>query len=177
MRYALVDASGLVQNVIEWDGNTEHWAPPSGLTAYQSDLASVGYTRQGDGTFLPPPPPPAPPPTAASVIIERQRRLSLGFDYDFEDGRGVHHIGTSNQDMQGWDEVSKASQAAIALGFPSTPLTIVTETGSVTVTALEWQQILLAASQARQPIWAASFALQAMTPIPDDYTSDTYWSA
>jgi len=113
----------------------------------------------------------------ADVITERERRLSLGFDYDFGDSRGVHRIGTTDQDMKGWDEVSKASQAAIALGFPSAPIGIVTNTGPTTVTALEWQQILLAASQARQPIWAASFALQAMNPIPSDYTSDAYWSA
>jgi len=111
------------------------------------------------------------------VVQERERRLSLGFDYDFGDARGVHRIGTNEQDMKGWDEVSKASQAAIAVGMPTAPMHIVTETGPATVTALEWQQILLAASVARQPIWAASFALQAMAPIPADYTSDTYWSA
>lgn len=116
-------------------------------------------------------------PSAPQVVAECERRLSAGFSYDFGDSRGVHQIGTTDADMKGWDEVSKASQAAIAVGMPTAPMHIVTETGPVTITALEWQQILLAATVARQPIWAASFALQAMSPIPDDYTSDAYWSA
>ena len=34
----------------------------------------------------------APYPKASDVIAERERRLALGFDYDFGDERGVHHI-------------------------------------------------------------------------------------
>lgn len=109
------------------------------------------------------------------VVAERERRLSLGFDYDFGDARGAHHIGTTDADMKGWDEVTMASQAAIALGLPETPISIVTDTGAVNITAQEWQKILLSASQHRQPIWAASFALQAMNPIPVDYNNDIYW--
>ena len=110
------------------------------------------------------------------VIAERERRLALGFDYDFGDGRGIHNIGTTTQDMKGWDEVTKATQALCALGYGSAPVTIVTNTGPATITAMEWQQILVAATQFRQPLWAASFALQAMDPIPDDYTNDIYWT-
>lgn len=116
-------------------------------------------------------------PGEQQVIAERERRLSAGFPYDFGDARGIHYIATSEQDMKGWGEITMASQAAIALGLSTAPINIVTNTGPVTVTALEWQQILLAATAVRQPIWAASFGLQAMTPIPDDYTSDAYWSA
>lgn len=111
----------------------------------------------------------------ADVIAERERRLAMGVDYDFVDARGVHHIGTTPQDMIGWDEVSKLAQAAINLGAGSTPINLVTDTGPVVVTAIEWQQILVAAGQARQPIWAASFVLQEMSPIPDDFKSDGYW--
>lgn len=113
--------------------------------------------------------------TAHGIMMERARRLALGFGFDFQDGRGVHHIGTTDADLKGWDEVSKIAAAAIAVGQPSTPLAIVTNTGPVTVTALEWQSILLAAGAFRQPIWAASFVLQAMDPIPGDYTDDAYW--
>lgn len=110
-----------------------------------------------------------------AIVGERQKRLARGFDYDFGDARGVHRIGTSDTDMKGWDEVSKASQAACLCGLPQTPLNIVTNSGPVTVTAIEWQQILLAAAQFRQPIWTASFALQGMSPIPANYADDTYW--
>lgn len=119
----------------------------------------------------------APPVSVDQVVAERTRRLALGFDYDFGDERGVHRIGTTEADLAGWDEVSKAAQAAINLGAPSTQITVVTDTGPATVTAMEWQMILAAAGQARQPIWAASFVLQAMNPIPADYADDAYWPA
>lgn len=116
-----------------------------------------------------------PAPMARDVLAERARRLSLGFDFDFGDARGLHHIGTTEADMRGWDEVSKLASALIALNDTETTITIVTNTGAADVTALEWQTILVAAAQFRQPIWAASFALQAADPIPADFTDDKYW--
>ena len=115
-------------------------------------------------------------PTIADVEKERERRLSLGFNYNFGDARGVHHIGTTAKDMKGWDEVSAASQALVAIGQPSTQIDVVTNTGSASVTALEWQMVLIAAAAARQPIWAKSFELEAMSPIPADFAADSYWS-
>lgn len=109
------------------------------------------------------------------VAKERERRLRLGFSYDFGDARGVHQIATTDEDMRGWDEVTKAAQAAINAGAPATTINIVTDTGPATVTATEWQSILLAAGAARQPIWAASFAIQALDPIPADYDDDARW--
>jgi hypothetical protein len=118
-----------------------------------------------------------PPRTLASsdVITERQRRLSAGFDHDFTDARGVHTIGTTDADMNGWDEVSKAASALVALGLPDQAISIVTDTGPCDVTAIEWQSVLVGAMQFRQPIFAASFALQASDPIPQDYTDDVNW--
>lgn len=114
--------------------------------------------------------------TANDVQAERERRLSAGFDYDFGDGRGVHRIGTTPADMQGWDEVTKVANAALMLSQAIT-IDVVTDTGPVAVTPTEWQQILLAATTFRQPIWHGSFALQAMDPIPADYkTNDAYWT-
>jgi hypothetical protein len=111
-----------------------------------------------------------------NVIAERERRLALGFDYDFGDARGVHHIGTTPADMAGWDEVSKAATALVGLGQGSQTINVVTDTGPVVVTASEWLQILVAATIARQPIWAASFAIQAMDPIPVDYADNSRWT-
>lgn len=127
-----------------------------------------------------PAPPDAPPsvftPQPYHVHVERDRRLSLGFDYDFGDGRGVHRIGTSEGDTRGWQEVSTASAAAIAIGQGEFALTIMTDTGPAEITALEWQAILLAAAAFRQPIWQASFALERSDPIPTDFADDQYWS-
>ena len=119
----------------------------------------------------------APAPSAEDVLRERARRLAAGFDHDFGDSRGVHRIGTTELDMRGWDEVTKVAGAAIALGQTDKSIDIVTDTGPVTVTALEWQELLLAAYDFRQPIWEASFALQVMSPIPADYCEDVRWPA
>lgn len=55
-RYALVDSSGVVDNVVMWDGG-EDWAPPQGFTTVQSDIAAIGWTY-ANGTFSAPEPQP-----------------------------------------------------------------------------------------------------------------------
>ena len=95
----------------------------------------------------------------SQVYSLREQHLAAGFDYDFGDVRGAHHIGTTASDMVGWDEVTQGAAALAALGQGSTSFTILTETGPVTVTALEWQAILAHATGVRQPIWHHSFAL------------------
>ena len=110
------------------------------------------------------------------VIAERYRRLSLGLDYDFGDSRGVHRISTTEDDHKGWDKVAKLASAALFAGLPGTLIDIETDTGAVQVTAAEWQQITLAVALWEQPIWHYSFALQAMNPIPENYTDEVYWS-
>lgn len=112
----------------------------------------------------------------AQVIAERERRLSLGFDYNFGDARGVHRIGTAKRDLEGWDEVSKYAGALIDAGQTSTTINIATDTGPCVVTPIEWRAIEIASAQYRQPIWAKSFALMASNPIPADYTNDSYWT-
>lgn len=116
-----------------------------------------------------------PPPTPADIAAERERRLQAGFDFDFADARGTHRIGTTAEDMRGWDEVTKGAAAFVALGGGATEFTILTDTGPVVVTALEWQAVLAEATAVRQPIYAASFALQAMEPIPADFADDRWW--
>ncbi|MGB5903822.1 MAG: hypothetical protein WBH00_13320 [Xanthobacteraceae bacterium] len=111
----------------------------------------------------------------AAIVTERERRLAVGFDYDFGEARGVHRIATAEQDMRGWDEVTKVANAMLALGDTTSTIGIVTETGPAAVTAIEWQHVLVAAGTFRQPIWTASFALQAMDPIPTDVTDNQYW--
>lgn len=111
----------------------------------------------------------------ALIVAERERRLAVGFDYDFGDARGIHRIATAEQDMRGWDEVTKVANAMLALGDTTSTIGIVTETGPTAVTAVEWQHVLVAAGAFRQPIWSASFVLQAMDPIPADVTDSQYW--
>lgn len=120
--------------------------------------------------------PPAPAATVADLATERDRRLALGFHYDFTDERGVHLIATAPADMRKWmDEVNPLAQALVNAGQPAGQISIVTETGPVTITAAEWQSILLAAGQWRQPIYAAYFALKALDPIPSDFADNAHW--
>lgn len=116
------------------------------------------------------------PVSVGRIVTERDRRLSLGFDYDFGDDRGTHHFGTTPDDMKGWDEVTTLAAAMIAAGQEADTITILTDTAPAVVTAAEWQDVLLAAGAFRQPIWQASFAIAAMDPIPQDFTDDSYWS-
>lgn len=112
--------------------------------------------------------------TEQDVINERERRLSAGFDYVFANG-GKHRVGTTEQDLKGWDEVTKVAQAAINLGNPGMVINIVTDDGPVATNPMEWQQVLFSAAAFRQPIFAASFRLQAMNPIPTDYKDAKHW--
>ena len=114
--------------------------------------------------------------SVAEVVTERKRRLAQGFDYNFGDARGVHRIGTTEADLAGWDEVSKYAGALIDAGQTSTQINIATDTGPCVVTPIEWRAIEIASAQFRQPLWAASFALMAMNPIPADYANDSHWS-
>lgn len=115
--------------------------------------------------------------TFMDVARERDRRLSLGFNYDFGDARGIHRIGTTRKDIVGWSEVSTYAGALIDSGDTTTTIMIVTDTGPCAVTAPEWRAIEIAAAAYRQPIWAGSFVLQSASPTPADYaTNDSYWT-
>lgn len=116
-------------------------------------------------------------PTTAMLSEEVDRRLSLGFAYDFGDERGIHRFGTTPKDMERWmQEVTPLAQAAVNMGDPGREIAIKTETGPTTVTASEWWLVLSAAADWRQPIYAAYFSLKALPQIPADYASNpSYW--
>lgn len=111
----------------------------------------------------------------AEVWAEKDTRWARGFDYPFPDARGTHRIATAPKDLEDWNKVSVAAQALINLGQPNATIDILTETGPVTVTALEWQRVLLATAQFMQPIFAAAALLAAMDPIPTNYADDQHW--
>lgn len=52
-RYALVQADGLVANVVEWDG-VEPWTPPEDLTPVEATAEVCPGWRLDDGDWLPP---------------------------------------------------------------------------------------------------------------------------
>jgi len=143
------------------------WRVSFGPSVSEADAASYLAAIRAHDFFA---------PTADDVQAERKRRLALGFSYDFGDARGVHKIGTTPADMEGWRDVIDYANALIDSGDTTTQITIVTDTGTTAVTAPEWQIIMLTAASVRQKIWAASFALQALQPIPGNYADDSHWS-
>jgi hypothetical protein len=116
---------------------------------------------------------------ADDVAQERNRRMAKGFAYTFADSRGTVWIGTTPEDMVGWDRVTKLKDALYQLGDSLTRIKIAVEGGRIIeVTGPEWNAILLyEAAMFEQPLWQASFTLQAMQPIPADYTDNKYWPA
>jgi hypothetical protein len=149
--------------------NAEYDPRNQRLGPQQTRIDAVAYVKYKEAETL------SKEEMVTKVIDERKRRLAEGFYYDFDDARGVHLIDTTEQDLIGWDEVTKAATSFAALGQTTQQINIVTNTGPVTVTATEWLQIIVAATEFRQPIWAASFALQEMETIPADYADDKWW--
>ena len=76
MTYAIIDATGLVINIIEWDGKPP-WQPPEGCIAIKlTGGAGIGWTY-ANGEFTPPPEPPAPPePTDPPSELSPAKKLA-----------------------------------------------------------------------------------------------------
>lgn len=166
--------------MLEFISNSEAWtgqkiggvSHPRSIETKWSDaeLAAIGLRKRVE------PDPGTTPPSVEDVALERDRRLAMGFAYDFQDGRGVHQFATTVEDWKGWDKVDKLSNALQNVGNTTQTIDILTETGPAAITAVEWSQIIIAAGVWEQVIWQKSFVLQAMDPIPADYTDDSHWS-
>lgn len=51
-RYALIDESGAVVNVIELEADSD-WQPPEGMMVVQSDIADIGWRLDEKGELAP----------------------------------------------------------------------------------------------------------------------------
>lgn len=111
-----------------------------------------------------------PAPTNDDVNAERQRRIVGGAVFN-----GIHVTGR-DQDIVNLTNLALAAQVRIA-GGDTTTLTTYRDGGNVDhdLTPSEvldlWQQ----ASARVSAIYAASWALKAMEPIPADFANDSYW--
>jgi hypothetical protein len=78
MRYAIIDSTNHVVNVVDWDGSAS-WTAPDGQTAIQSDTAQIGWTY-ANGTFTDPTPPyvPTQQETIDAISYVIQQSLDAG---------------------------------------------------------------------------------------------------
>lgn len=108
--------------------------------------------------------------TSAQVNAERQRRIVAGKVID-----GVHVTGTDD-DARNLMSLALGAQMRLATGDNET-LTTFRDGGNIDhdLTPAQllslWQQSASYVSD----LYAASWALKAMEPIPADFTNDSYW--
>lgn len=115
--------------------------------------------------------------TTELLQAELNRRLCLGFDFDFGDERGCHHFDTSPNDMKRWsEEVSLYAQAVMNSCEPNRKIEIKSNSGTVAITAAEWWEIVKTAASWRQPLYLSYFEMKAMNPIPPDFELNARWS-
>jgi hypothetical protein len=74
-RYAVIDSSSVVTNIVIWDG-TSIWEAPDGCTAVLSDDAGIGFTYK-NGVFTPNTPVEIPEPSVEQQISDLKQQLDL----------------------------------------------------------------------------------------------------
>jgi len=171
--WAVVDPSNAIITNVEHDPS--RLVPNNrivlGIDADPSDIVERSLFKDGKISAAP-----TPPPSDADIVRELDRRLAKGFDFNFGDDRGIHRIGTTEADMERWTkEVTPLATALLNLSQPDGKIAIRTDTGPVSVSAREWQTILLTAGTVRQPLYQAFFAIKSLSPYPADFAADFRW--
>lgn len=155
-RYAVI-VDGIVDNVIV----AETPLAPNHILC--SDDIEIGFLYDGTD-FSEPAPAPEPSRSETELIdyVEKRRKAktSIGYNYDFGDARGVHTIGTTVKDRDGWDEVWRLSDSLIKKNQGTATLKIRTDTGETTITASEWPDIQAAGTLYFQPVYDASWTIK-----------------
>lgn len=151
---------------VEYDHPDLGWIPftadPDGLLLEQEiyDLAQQGEVASYQGETV----------SSGQVNLERQRRIAVGKVID-----GVHVTG-SDEDARNLMSLALGAQMRLAAGDTET-VTTFRDGGNfdhdLTPAQLLslWQQSAAYVSD----LYAASWALKAMEPIPADYANDSYW--
>jgi Domain of unknown function (DUF4376) len=104
------------------------------------------------------------------VNLERQRRIAAGGVIN-----GVHVTG-SDEDARNLMSLALAAQMRIAAGDTAT-ITIYRDGNNVDheLTPAQMLNIWQQSAEYVSALYAASWALKAMDPIPEDYVADQYW--
>lgn len=172
MNYAKI-INGVVANVAVFDAAMPAgWADPAD-TWVQSDVAGPGWAY-GNGVFTAPPVPAPPPPTNVSIDAERDRRRSLAISVTTSP-TGTFQI---NMDDTSQQNIAGLATAGIVLGNAApTQATAFRDLANVTHNLLPSELVSMGLQVMAHigALYAKSWALKAMSPIPADFTADHYW--
>jgi hypothetical protein len=173
MNYCKIE-NGVVTNISHWESPMPPgWAAP-GDTWVQSDVAGPGWTY-ANGVFTAPPVPAAPPPTNLSVDAERDRRRNLPISITTSP-TGAFQI---NMDDISQQNIAGLATAGIVLNSAApAQTTAFRDIANVTHNLLPSELVSMGLQVMAHigALYAKSWALKAMSPIPVDYAADHYWS-
>lgn len=167
MKYVLVQNGVVVQ--VQYTFETGFIAAPDDVYA--------GYLYS-DGVFSPPPPPPIEP---YQVDMERDRRLGIGFMFN---GKLIDSSDSSRASITEFAtlafmaKLNGAATGSYRWGNPDNDFTWITADNSLMpLDANGMVSLSIAASSNKSNLVLSARALKAMSTIPQDYTSDKWWTA
>jgi alkanesulfonate monooxygenase SsuD/methylene tetrahydromethanopterin reductase-like flavin-dependent oxidoreductase (luciferase family) len=164
-------ANGAVDNRALFDGEIPaDWPDHDNWIA--SEDAQIGWSY-ADGSFTAPPPPPAPAPTGADVDAERERRIGLPLTVTLSVGSiPINMDDKAQRNLQG---LATVGQYLTATGSSQTTTFRDYDNTDHDLTPADLVSMGLQVAAHVQSIYAKSWALKAMNPIPADYADDKYW--
>lgn len=121
----------------------------------------------------------APAPTKDQVSAERERRLSLGCTVTLSSGQGPIPVQTRDEvDHRNLLTLESQAMKAVIAGAPQTSFPFRdADDKTWNLTALEMMDMTAKVAAFGAGIFAKSWALKTMDPIPSDYaTNDAYWA-
>jgi len=121
----------------------------------------------------------APAPTTDQVSAERERRLSLGCTVTLASGQGPIPVQTRDEvDHRNLLTLESQAMKAVISGAPQTQFFFRdAQDHTWTLTALEMMDMTAKVAAFGAGIFAKSWALKAMDPIPSDFaTNESYWA-
>jgi hypothetical protein len=163
-------SNGLVDNRAVFDGDLpEDW--PDRENWFATDEAQIGW-RYADEEFAAPPPPPPPDPTGADVNAERNRRIVAG--------KTINGVAVTGRDEDARNLTNLALAAQLRIGSGDTTTTTTFRDGNNVdhdLTPAEMLALWQGSAAYVSALYAASWAIKAMDPLPADITDDALWPA
>lgn len=116
----------------------------------------------------------APPPAGDQIDAERERRIALPLEVTLSVGTiTINMDPLSQRNLQG---LASVGQYLTATGSTQTTAFRAYDNASHGLTPTDLVAMGLQVAQRIQAVYAASWAIKAMDPIPADYADDAWWT-